>query len=151
MNCLLQFQRTQKEYYKQIGYQETRPFMMGCISNVLMVALLAIGCLAASGILSATVAGWTAVGLGGGALTAEFIGGRVCSRMISILISSLFVVSIITIGALGGVGVLTSAHVGYALIGSIATQFVFYSCFGRAYAYHQVLRKEQEYFTEKNN
>ncbi|MCC5832557.1 MAG: hypothetical protein JJU12_05895 [Chlamydiales bacterium] len=95
----------------------TRVGKMNIVSNVMLVALLIIGIVAATGGIPAAAAGWTAVGLGGGALMAQLLGGDLKKRKVDVILSTLLAAGIIAMGALGGAGVLTRAQLGYSLIG----------------------------------
>jgi len=144
-------QNVQKAYNVQHGYIDrsgenyTAAGKANILSNVMLVALFVIGIVAATGAMSATAAGWTAVGLGGAALAIQFCGGNLKNRKVDLILAAVVAATIITMGALGGAGVLTGAQVGYSLIGIIGTQAIFYLCCCRAHAKHQENKARQAF------
>jgi hypothetical protein len=115
----------------------TRAGKMNIVSNVMLVALFIIGILAATGGMSAAAAGWSAVGLGGGALIAQLLGGDLKNRKVDLILTALCAAGLIAVGALGGTGVLTSAQLGYSLIGIVGVNAIFWCCCCRALAARQ--------------
>lgn len=115
----------------------TRAGKMNIVSNVMLVALFIIGILAATGGMSAAAAGWSAVGLGGGALFAQLLGGDLKKRKVDLILAAICAAGLITVGALGGTGVLTGAQLGYSLIGIIGVNAIFWCCCCRALAARQ--------------
>ncbi|MCH9627571.1 MAG: hypothetical protein S4CHLAM2_12120 [Chlamydiales bacterium] len=101
--------------------------------RVMLTALFVFGCVAAGGVLSPAAAGWTAVGGGGAALLMQLAGGNLRNRKADLIVGGLFAISLITVGSLGGAGILTGAQVGYCLIGILAGEALLYCCAWRCY------------------
>lgn len=116
----------------------TRAGKMNVVSGVMMVALLAIGVLAITGIMPTAAASWTAVGLGGATLVTQMLGGKLKNRKVDLLIAAVFAAGFVAAGALTATGFLTGAQLGYSLVGIVGTYALFNFCCGRAYAARSV-------------
>lgn len=80
-------------------------------------AIIIIGILGATQTLSSATMGWTLLGLGSGILVANLLIG-IESRKWVLLTFSAFAATFITLGALGGAGILSASQVG---IGTLST------------------------------
>ena len=89
------------------------------VGKVLLVALFVIGCVGAAGAFSGSAMGWTTLGVGLSYLGVKLLGGNLKERKVDLIAAAVMVASLIIFGALGGVGLLTGAQVGYVLIGQM--------------------------------
>lgn len=112
-------------YDKMLGNTTQCAKIVNLLSNVILLAVFVTGCVGAASAIPGFVMGWTVVGLGSGYMALKLLGGNTKNRKVDLISSALVAAVLITFGALGCAGVLTNAHVGYALIGSVAvTAFV---------------------------
>ncbi len=87
-------------------------------SVVTGLALFVIGCVAAAGAFPGSAAlGWTAIGLGAGTLALSLALGKLKLRRCELIGTSLQVVAIVAVGALGVAGVLSATQLGWAIVG----------------------------------
>ncbi|MCH9628200.1 MAG: hypothetical protein S4CHLAM2_18550 [Chlamydiales bacterium] len=90
------------------------------LSEVAIVALFMIGCIGASGAFPGSMSiGWAAVGGGAGLAVLSVCAGNLRGRKLKVLTSALMAATLITVGALGGAGILSATQVGWALIGTV--------------------------------
>jgi hypothetical protein len=113
-------QRYNAAYDKMMGNTTQCAKIANLLGNGILLAVFVIGCLGAGGVFSGAVMGWIVVGLGAGYMAMKLLGGNVRNRRIDLISSTVVAASILTFGALGVTGVLATAHIGYALIGSVA-------------------------------
>lgn len=145
----MSFKQIDHHYQRNMGFRdsegiETRAYWTNCISNIMLVALFALSCITIAGVLPVSIMGWTALGIGAGTVLMEVVGGKCKQRTFSLLATAFFSVAIMTIGALGGAGVLATTHVGFALLGITSAQFLFYCCGGRGLAAHQIYNENHQ-------
>ena len=104
-------------YRELLGSTTERARVTNLLGKILLVALFVIGCVGASGAFGGSAMGWTTLGVGVSYLGVKLIGGNLKERKVDLIAAAIIVASLIIFGTLGGVGLLTAAHVGYALIG----------------------------------
>ncbi len=139
---------TARVYNQSMGYVDddgkyTCAGKTNILIRVMLTALFVFGCVAAGGVLSPAAAGWTAVGIGGAAFLVQLAGGNLQNRKADLIVGGLFATALVTIGSLGGVGMLAGAQVGYCLVGILAGEALLYCCAWRCYKEHvQIKNKE---------
>ncbi len=104
------------------GYQKQDSCVKAALglSEMTILALFIIGCIGASGAFPTSMSiGWTAVGAGAGLAVLSVCARNLGSRKLKVLTSALMAATLITVGALGGVGLLSSAQVGWAVVGTV--------------------------------
>jgi len=112
-------------YDKLLGNTTQGSKVANLLSNIVLLAVFIIGCAGAAQVIPGFAMGWSIVGLGGGYIAIKILGGNIKSRTVDLISSSIVAAAIIAFGALGCIGILTNAQMGYALIGSVVlTAFI---------------------------
>ncbi len=124
------------DYDNLIGNKSDQTRMTHLLGSCIMIALLIIGITAAAHAFPSHTTGWTALGLGVGYAGAKLLGGSFATRKVDWISGLCLAALIITFGALGASGVLTSAQLGIALIG-VATLSGTIAIGMMVYAYHK--------------
>lgn len=78
-------------------------------------ALFIILILGATGVLSSSTLGWSVAGVAGGGFFLQLAGGKPKARAASLILSGLYASLLVTLGCLGGAGVLSGASLITAL------------------------------------
>ncbi len=90
------------------------------LSEIAILALFIIGCIGASGAFPGSMSiGWTAVGVGSGLAVLSVCAGNLRGRKLKVLTSALMAATLITVGALGGAGILSATQVSWAIVGTV--------------------------------
>jgi|GEM_PF-3470742 len=88
------------------------------------VALLIIACLAAAGKFPTPKLGWTVIGLGSALLIPDLIfASQLKNKKVSFWVFAA-IAAYITLGALGGIGIISAKQVGHGLLGTIGVSLV---------------------------
>lgn len=88
------------------------------LSLITGIVLLIIGCVAAAGAFPGASLPWVTVGLAGGGFLLTLAYGKFSDRKFELISRALMAAAFITIGALGGAGILSTAGVAYGIIGT---------------------------------
>lgn len=104
------------------GYQRVKPCLgsVGCTTPtsiaaekislfVMSLPILIVLILGATGVMSATTMGWTVAGLAGAGFLIQLAGGDWKNRAVSLILSAAFASLMVTLGCLGGTGVLAGS------------------------------------------
>ena len=93
--------------------------VVNCLGNIILLAVLVIGCMGAAHAFPEAIMGWTIISLGAGYMGMKLLGGNFKKRKVDLISALLVAACIATFGTLGSLGVLQNMHMSYALIGSV--------------------------------
>lgn len=99
------------------------------LSAACSIALFIIACVAASGVLSPQVAGYSIAGLAGGTFLFRLCAGNVKNSKTKIVFAALLAATFVTLGALGGTGILSVKNLGISVISiTLGSNFIITCC-----------------------
>jgi hypothetical protein len=106
-----------------------------CISQSLqeltLLALFIIGCLGTAGAFpGGSMIGWITVGLAGSFFVFSLAGGNCGKRIPDLILHGLIAAALVTVGALGGIGILSTTQVGWGVIGTSLAATPIARCMG---------------------
>src|ERR1700722_19660073 len=87
------------------------------LKTIAIFALFVIGCMGAAGTFPGSAIGWITVGISGGGFLLSLGLGKFKKRKFQLIILALITAVMVTVGTLGGTGVLSTAQVGWGIIG----------------------------------
>jgi len=102
------------------------------LSTLAGMALFIIGCIGAAGAFPGSSIGWVAVGLGGGGFALSLAAGNLKKRKLDLIPAAIIAAIVVTIGALGGAGVLSATQVGWGIVGTTLAAGPIFCCFSCA-------------------
>jgi hypothetical protein len=108
-------------YDKMLGNTTACAKVITLVGQGLLLAVFVLGCVGAAQMLSPRILGWSLVGLGLGYATIKLLAGELKKRRVDLISSAAIASLLIVFGALGVSGVMASAHMGYAIIGTVST------------------------------
>ncbi len=117
-NCINQFVKTDSDNPVAMAQWLCQDYSTCCTAMITGFALFVIACMAAAGTFPGATAGWVAVGIGAGGFVLNLISGNLKERKWEIITTALATALLVTIGALGGTGVIAAHHVGGAILGA---------------------------------
>jgi hypothetical protein len=88
------------------------------LSAITGLTLFIIGCVGAAGAFPGSAIGWVTVGLAGGGFALNLAVGNLEKRKVELIVGALVAAVLITVGALGGTGLLSTIQVGWGIIGA---------------------------------
>jgi hypothetical protein len=89
------------------------------LSVITGAALFIIGCIGAAGAFPGSSIGWVTVGLAGGTfILTNLASNKFKERKFELISSALITAILVTVGVLGGVGILSSTQVGWGIVGT---------------------------------
>lgn len=113
-------EQTNNLYNEALGNTTPHAKTVNCVSNIVLLALFAIGVIAASGAFSGSAVGWTTLALGGVYFFGiKLWGGRTGERIPDLVISGIIAAVMLIFGVLGGTGVLSAPQTGCAVFGTL--------------------------------
>lgn len=124
-------------YNEMMGYNSPRVRGCNILAKTCLAALIVLASLTLAGHLAPTHLSWSAVGLGSSYLVIQGAGGKLRERKVALLMEALIAATVITLGCLGGTGVLSGALVSQALLIAILAQGLFFVCCARPFAHHK--------------
>lgn len=107
------------------------------------IALFIIGCVGAAGAFPGSAIGWVTVGLAGGRFALQLAMGNFKQRKIDLIVSGLLAAVLVTVGTLGGMGVLSATQVGWGIIGT-ALAFVPLRCTTSCFKQYQIAQQSAQ-------
>lgn len=109
------------EVAKDLGYE----FGLKCytfvgLAHIASLALFIIGCIGAAGAFpgSGSTMGWVTVGLALGTFALYLAYGKLKERKHELIVFGLIAAALVTVGALGSASILSTAQVGWGIIGT---------------------------------
>lgn len=109
-----------KNFYEGAGF-ELGPKCCAAttVNGVAMLALFVIGCMGAAGTFPGAAIGWVTVGLGGGAFLFNLAStDDFKRRKLDLIAAAVMAAILVTVGTLGGMGMLSTAQVGWGIVGT---------------------------------
>jgi hypothetical protein len=94
------------------------------------LALFIIGSLGAAGVFPGSMIGWVTVGLASGAFVFSLTSGNCGKRIPDLIVSGLITAVLVTVGALGSAGVLSTTQVGWGVVGTLSISTPISKCIG---------------------
>ena len=89
------------------------------LSIITSISLFIIGCIGAAGAFPGSSIGWVTVGLAGGTfILTNLASNKFKERIFELISSALITAILVTVGVLGGVGILSSTQVGWGIVGT---------------------------------
>jgi len=133
----------QAAYDKMLGNTTLCAKVMNFFSKGILLTVFVIGCIGSAQVLSASIIGWSLVGLGAGYMAIKLLAGKCSQRKMDLISSAIICAILSTFGGLGIAGVLSNAHIGFAMIGGVCT-VVLVTSFMMIGAKRQVERTKRE-------
>lgn len=123
------------------------------IPAVVLTALVAlttliVGSLGMAGILPGTTVGWVVLGLGAGGAITRFCLGALSNRRIYLVATTLVALTFATLGALGGMGILSATQLGWGILGTSLASPILKLLFASPYErYSKIALQNSCYFS----
>jgi hypothetical protein len=92
---------------------------LNCLTKIVALALLVIGCVGIFHLFPESIMGWSVIGIGGLYLALKLLPGRFGERKIDLIFAAFIATCCFTFGILGGLRILQDSYVGYALLGCL--------------------------------
>lgn len=115
-------------YDKLLGNTKTRAKVVNLISHIFLLAAFVMGGLGVANILTPFIVGLSAVGLAVGYMIVKLTAAECKKRYVDLLSSAVVSLFLSVFGAFALTGLLSNAHLGYALMGTVAATLVAAGC-----------------------